>query len=482
MTAAHTPALATARILAGELARSRDAALRRRCAALLALAPLWPDATGRALLGALTAGVTSLWSRGWQPADLAAYTARTHGARARRLILDAIAAELRAYPSLGDPVWTDQPAALGAHVWWPSEGSYTTSWCARERTGPETLLSCASDVLRLMSEAPALAQISPPPGTIPPPRGQTPGDAGPEPSRAPGGAGSEPSRPPDGREASQPPDGHEASRPPDGAEAGQPPGGPEASQPPDGPEASRAQRGMGPEAERRVLGRVRALLAKAESTAFPAEAEALSARAQELMARYSLDRALLAGSAPAAGDAPVGRRIVVEGPYEGPKAVLLGVVAEANRCQAVWHRDLGLATIVGHPAELAAVELLFTSLLVQATAAMTHAGPRGDAPARTRIRSFRHSFLNAYAARIGERLRAAAEHAAGHAGTRADLVPALAARDAAVDRAVDTLFPGLVRGRARAVSNVAGWAAGRAAADLAGLDGRRAVADRSGGR
>ncbi|WP_017570470.1 DUF2786 domain-containing protein, partial [Nocardiopsis halotolerans] len=42
------------------------------------------------------------------------------------------------------------------------------------------------------------------------------------------------------------------------------------------------------------LARVRALLAKAESTEFPSEAEALSARAQELMARHSIDRALLA--------------------------------------------------------------------------------------------------------------------------------------------------------------------------------------------
>ena len=37
--------------------------------------------------------------------------------------------------------------------------------------------------------------------------------------------------------------------------------------------------------DEKVLGRVRALLAKAESTTFPEEAEALTAKAQELMAR-----------------------------------------------------------------------------------------------------------------------------------------------------------------------------------------------------
>jgi Protein of unknown function (DUF2786) len=47
-------------------------------------------------------------------------------------------------------------------------------------------------------------------------------------------------------------------------------------------------------ADQRMLERVRALLAKAESTEFAAEAEALTARAQELMARHSIDYALLA--------------------------------------------------------------------------------------------------------------------------------------------------------------------------------------------
>ena len=44
----------------------------------------------------------------------------------------------------------------------------------------------------------------------------------------------------------------------------------------------------------RALGRVRALLAKAESTEFPEEAEALSAQAQELLAARSIDDAMLA--------------------------------------------------------------------------------------------------------------------------------------------------------------------------------------------
>ncbi|WP_067476604.1 DUF2786 domain-containing protein [Actinomadura hibisca] len=227
------------------------------------------------------------------------------------------------------------------------------------------------------------------------------------------------------------------------------------------------------EVDQRMLGKVRALLAKAESTEFPEEAEALSARAQELMARHSIDRALLA-----AGDgdeaAPAGCRLAVEHPYDAPKAVLLTVVAEANRCRAVWHRELGLSTVLGFPADLAAVEMLYTSLLVQATSAMVHAGPRRDALGRSRTRSFRHAFLNAYAARVGERLREAVDRAAAAADGK-DLLPVLARRDLAVQRAVDSMFPNLSRGRAGSVSNYEGWMAGRAAADLASLDGRPAV-------
>ncbi|RFU36611.1 DUF2786 domain-containing protein [Actinomadura logoneensis] len=233
-----------------------------------------------------------------------------------------------------------------------------------------------------------------------------------------------------------------------------------------------------PAADQRMLGKVRALLAKAESTEFPEEAEALSARAQELMTKHSIDHALLSASE---GDAsgPDGCRIPVDAPYESPKAVLLTVVAEANRCRAVWHRELGLSTVLGFPADLAATEMLFTSLLVQATSAMVRTGSQQDGLGRSRTRSFRHAFLNAYAARIGERLHTARERATQEAGSsQQDLLPVLSARDQAVDRAVNDLFPALTRSRARRVSNYEGWVAGRAAADLAALHSNDQISPR----
>ena len=107
----------------------------------------------------------------------------------------------------------------------------------------------------------------------------------------------------------------------------------------------------------RVLDRVRALLAKAESTTFPAEAEAFTGKAEELIARHSLERALVEATA-AHPDRPGGVRISTDAPYAGAKALLVQEVAAANRCESVWSDDLGFATVLGFPADLEAVELL----------------------------------------------------------------------------------------------------------------------------
>jgi hypothetical protein len=226
--------------------------------------------------------------------------------------------------------------------------------------------------------------------------------------------------------------------------------------------------------DERMLERVRALLAKAESTTFPEEAEAYTAKAQELMARHSIDQALLAAGAPVR-DGPAGRRLGVDNPYEQPKALLLDCVATANRCRAVWDKQYGFSTVMGFPTDLDAVELLYTSLLVQATAAMLHEGSRQDRYGRSRTRSFRQSVLTAYATRIGQRLSSATEQATQQAAAgRGDLLPVLAARDHDVDEVVAELFPGIVKRGVRATDRE-GWASGTAAADRASLGVRGQV-------
>ncbi|MEU4265074.1 DUF2786 domain-containing protein [Streptomyces sp. NPDC025273] len=230
--------------------------------------------------------------------------------------------------------------------------------------------------------------------------------------------------------------------------------------------------------EPRMLTRIRALLAKAEATGFPEEAEALTTKAQELMARHSIDEALLAARTQGGGGTPGACRIGVDAPYESAKAILLDSVASANRCRAVWNSDLGFTTVVGFEPDLEAVELLFTSLLVQGTAAMTKAEAGQRAAGRKRTKTFRQSFLMAYAQRLGSRLAAdtarvtAAAGTGGRTGSGGEvpaegLLPVLAARDVAVTDAAERMFPRTTTSRVRGVTDAEGWDHGTAAADRA---------------
>ncbi len=374
----------------------------------------WWRISEAALTAALERGVTAAWRFGWEPADVVRAVGRELGSAHARVAGDAIAAELATYPGTAvDDRWRSQLTALGARVWWAGGEGYPTARGDREGLGRSGVVARALEVIFVLGRLPRLPPLCPPPGSA---------RAGPNDTVR--------------RKASE----------------------------------ARA-------VDERMLTRIRALLAKAESTDFPEEAEALSARAQELMARHSIDQALV-DAASDRRDKPEGLRLPVDNPYEAPKALLLDVVASANRCRAVWHGKLGFSTVFGFAADLGAVELLFTSLLVQATAAMLHAGARRDAYGRSRTRSFRSSFLAAYAQRIGERLRAAADEVMTQAvaetkGT--DLLPVLAARDQAVDRAVETMFPELEQHRVARGGNYEGWVSGRAAADLASLTPRSGI-------
>ncbi|MGK2853007.1 MAG: hypothetical protein ACSLE3_02685, partial [Microbacteriaceae bacterium] len=119
------------------------------------------------------------------------------------------------------------------------------------------------------------------------------------------------------------------------------------------------------------------------------------------------------------------------------------------------------------------VEVLTTSLLVQANRAMLAAG-RQTASGQARTRSFRQSFLVSYALRIGERLTVAITTATADID-HDTLLPVLAAGNQATEDLAGRLFPAAVA-RAVSASNVAGLAAGRVAADLAQLDVRRPIA------
>jgi Protein of unknown function (DUF2786) len=233
------------------------------------------------------------------------------------------------------------------------------------------------------------------------------------------------------------------------------------------------------ELDHRVLDRVRKLLAKAEHPGTPVEeAQAFSAKASELMAAYAIDQALveaaLDGSGQPSAATPIVREIEVDPPYAMPRAVLLDRVGRAHRVRTVIGPDAGSGrrrcTLVGFPVDLDIVEVLFTSLLLQASTAMLHASADMDRP-----KAFRRAFLLAYADVIGARLAAGREQTDAEADRgRPGAALVLADRSGKVEALFEREFPHLRRMRMTTTSG-GGLSAGRAAgarADLSGVGAR----------
>ncbi|SDY24523.1 Protein of unknown function [Micromonospora pattaloongensis] len=217
-----------------------------------------------------------------------------------------------------------------------------------------------------------------------------------------------------------------------------------------------------------ILAKVRKLLAKAEDPACTvAEAEAFTAKATELIAKYGVDRALLAARDPASD--PVGDRLIdLLPPYALDKAGLLAGVATALRCRAVRRRGPEGFTmhLFGHASDLERVELLFTSLLVQAAHGLT-ATP---VPPREHPAAFRRSWLAGFAAAVAARLHEAESAAAAESGAGGSLALVLADRSAHVERRIAEVYPRLRSAGPRRLAGTGmtlGAAAGRRA-DLGG--------------
>jgi hypothetical protein len=385
----------------------------------------WSRAVDRALFRLhLEVLAQKCWPDGWQPADLARVATRELGPVARAAVTDLMAGELRSYaPATIDEVWHDQIADLGARLWWSEDAAYVRELAEAKKLDRPQVLDLLVRLLQLIAGLPRLEVLT----------------------ALPGQARSAPSRRTVGRQ--------------------------------------RTSGAGGGESDEKLLSRVRALLAKAESTTFEAEAETFTAAAQAMMARHSIDEALLWGRRDGHDEErPGGIRLAVDSPYPEPKAMLLQQIAQANRCRTVWSKHLGFSTVLGYRPDTAWVELLYTSLLVQATKAMTNAGPKSDAYGTSRTRAFRASFLESFALRIGERLRETTEQAEAEAqagaaveaaaDTARDLLPVLADRLTAVAEAVTRIFPDMTStttSRSWWSQDREGWASGRSAADLADL-------------
>jgi Protein of unknown function (DUF2786) len=221
------------------------------------------------------------------------------------------------------------------------------------------------------------------------------------------------------------------------------------------------------------LDTIRKLLAKADGAATPEEARAYTAKAVELMARHGIDDALLAAADP--GRDEIGaQQVAMDDPYSAGKARLLAWVASALRCRAVLHEAWGgkvaSVTVFGFASDRGRVELLYTSLLLQAGSQLVRQRPTRPGES---VAAYRRSWLHGFAVEVHTRLTAAEagavaerSHEPPPGGRSVALV--LADRSRLVDRAYTEAFPRVGRARPSTLSG-SGYGAGAAAGQRADL-------------
>lgn len=357
-----------------------------------------------------------LFANGWQPADLVHVVRRNGTQRSTRLVLGYIAQHSRREqaPTRAPQQWLDQLLELG--VLGPDgdvvggHGEIIDRWMRAEQLDPDEATPVVVDLLALLEGAPRLSELLAPPDRWP---------------------------------------ASNKGRLRPAVRAG--------------------------EVDGKALKLIRALLAKAEGTTFEAEADAFTEKAQELMTRHSIDMAMLAAHA-AGSSAQFGiesRRVHIDNPYADEKATFLAAIAHVNGAKCIWHPSAGFSTLMGFPVDLQLTDVLFTSLLVQATHASTAATAHDK---RLRTPSFRRAFIVSFADRISERLETASRHVTEEAEHEYGdaMLPVLAQREAAVEQAYAQAFPNAVTMKPKRY-NAYGWHAGREAADRADLGAGAAI-------
>jgi hypothetical protein len=224
-----------------------------------------------------------------------------------------------------------------------------------------------------------------------------------------------------------------------------------------------------------MLERVRKLLAKAEDPGCTAEeAAALNDKAAELIARYGVDRALLSAVSPEVD--PVGDRVIhIDAPYALDKASLLAAVAYALRCRSVRRKQwlaggyVYSTHLFGCASDLERTELLYTSLLVQASYGLAGA----HVPPWEPVATFRRSWLAGFTQAVQRRLHDAERRASAAADTSdPSMALVLADRSDRVARRLTEVYPRLGRSAPRRLIG-SGKGDGYAAGQRADLGGTR---------
>jgi Protein of unknown function (DUF2786) len=236
------------------------------------------------------------------------------------------------------------------------------------------------------------------------------------------------------------------------------------------------------EAPERLLERVRKLLVKAEAEGVtPAEAQALTAKAAELMAKYGIDRALLAADQPET-DQPANRILDIDNPWAREKAHLLCGLAAALRCQCILlsgSRPGSRVHVFGFASDIDRTDVLYTSVLIQMWHGLAGAQiPEWNGSPRAWRRSWLLGFATAVIARVREAEQVAVTAATAHqapGGERAALV--LADRSLIIRQQVQEAYP--VTRTAKVTYSGSGYRDGYSQGQRADIGARRVTPARS---
>ena len=260
------------------------------------------------------------------------------------------------------------------------------------------------------------------------------------------------------------------------------------------------------EDKEKMLERVQALIAKAESTEHEEEAKIFFAKAQELLTKYSLSEYDLKNLGAKTNDTVVTIAFLVSEPCTTSKMRLLATVSKANNVKIVnggfrkrasktevptdWRLNQPLrvassdnksvnyrtAYLTGFTRDIDAVTLLYTSMLIQSYTAVA----REAIPTYVNKGTWTSHFIQGFSDAIRPRLMAAkastektvVEEAKANGS---DMLPVLASRTKQVDAEYEQLWKGNLRSGRQSYnrSSTGGYGAGRIAGSTADIGNRR---------
>lgn len=231
------------------------------------------------------------------------------------------------------------------------------------------------------------------------------------------------------------------------------------------------------EVDPKILERVRRLLAKAENTEHQGEAELFFEKATELIMKYGID-AMMLNPEQARNETPADRRFNCRPPYAFDKMHLLNAMARALGCQGVYVRKAGGVVelhLFGMQSDLDQLDLLFTSLLIQAMRLLGRQ-PLPSDPVRQKV--YKRDWLQGFTVSVATRLRKIRERTAQQTQQeRTDDGPStalvLADRSEAVGKAMEAAYPTTRKAR-RGRSPGAGFGHGYRDGEQADLGQKRA--------